>query len=179
MNRLTSAFFLAGSLTAFLLPMASHASTPQAGKTLQIYFVDVEGGQATLFVTPAGQSLLIDTGWPGHDGRDADRIVAAAGKAGISKINFVLLTHFHQDHAGGITQLATKIPIGTITRGQECHHVATNRWRFYSYPCLKADPVSAPLAPAEINIPRSQEAEMQPRLRTLPRRNASLGRYTR
>ena len=115
MNRLGArAFFLAGSLSVFLLPTASHASTAQAGKTLQIYFVDVEGGQATLFVTPAGQSLLIDTGWPAHDGRDADRIVAAAGKAGISKIDFVLLTHYHQDHAGGITKLASKIPIGTV-----------------------------------------------------------------
>lgn len=110
----TRAFFLAGSLSVFLLPATSQASTPQAGKTLQIYFVDVEGGQATLFVTPAGQSLLIDTGWPGHDGRDADRIIAAAGKAGISKIDLVLLTHFHQDHAGGITQLASKIPLGTV-----------------------------------------------------------------
>ena len=120
MNRLgTRAFFVAGSLIVFLLPVTSHASTAQAGETLQIYFVDVEGGQATLFVTPAGQSLLIDTGWPGHDGRDADRIVAAAGKAGISKIDFVLLTHFHQDHAGGITQLASKIPIGTVIDHRE------------------------------------------------------------
>jgi SAM-dependent methyltransferase len=49
--------------------------------------------------------LLIDTGWPGHNGRDADRIAAAAGKAGISKIDFLLLTHFHQDHAGGAKYL--------------------------------------------------------------------------
>ena len=52
--------------------------SPAAQKTLRVYFVDVEGGQATLFVTPAGQSLLIDTGWDGNEGRDADRIVAAA-----------------------------------------------------------------------------------------------------
>ena len=64
-------------------------------KALQVYFVDVEGGQATLFVTPEHQSLLIDTGWPGYDGRDADRIVAAAKAAGISKIDYVLITHFH------------------------------------------------------------------------------------
>ncbi len=85
-----------------------------ASEALQIFFVDVEGGQATLFVTPRGESLLIDTGWPGNDGRDADRIVAAAKTAGISKIDFVLLTHYHQDHAGGITQLAAKIPIGAV-----------------------------------------------------------------
>ena len=76
--------------------------------------MDVEGGQATLFVTPAGQSLLIDTGWPGHAGRDADRIVAAAKKAGISKIDFVLLTHYHVDHAGGVAQLLEKIPVGAF-----------------------------------------------------------------
>jgi beta-lactamase superfamily II metal-dependent hydrolase len=88
-----------------------------------------------LFVTPAGQSLLIDTGWPAHHGRDADRIVAAAGKAGISKIDFVLLTHFHQDHAGGITQLASKIPIGTvIDHGENREHAdaATEQvWQDY------------------------------------------------
>ncbi len=136
MNRLGArAFFLAGSLSVFLLPVTSHASTAQAGKTLQIYFVDVEGGQATLFVTPAGESLLTDTGWPGHDGRDADRIVAAAGKAGISKIDLVLLTHFHQDHAGGITQLASKIPLGTvIDHGENREHTdaATEQvWQDY------------------------------------------------
>jgi competence protein ComEC len=76
--------------------------------------VDVEGGQATLFVTPANQSLLIDTGWPGHDGRDADRIVAAAKKAGIRKIDFVLITHFHNDHVGGLPQLAARIAVGTV-----------------------------------------------------------------
>jgi competence protein ComEC len=90
------------------------APPPQTDKSLQIYFVDVEGGQATLFVTPAGQSLLIDTGWPGNDGRDADRIVAAARKAGISKIDYVLITHFHDDHVGGVPQLAARIPVGTF-----------------------------------------------------------------
>jgi competence protein ComEC len=91
-------------------------SAPAAGKEkeLQIYFVDVEGGQATLFVTPAGQSLLIDTGWSGNEGRDADRIVAAAKKAGISKIDYVLITHFHNDHVGDAPQLAARIPIGTF-----------------------------------------------------------------
>src|SRR5262249_13924986 len=87
------------------------ADTP---KPLQIFFVDVEGGQSTLFVTPSGQSLLIDTGWPGNNGRDADRIVAAAKAAGLSKIDFVLLTHYHMDHTGGVPQLAARIPVGTF-----------------------------------------------------------------
>src|SRR6266404_3517528 len=95
--------------------LASAATQPAAAqKPLQIYFVDVEGGQATLFVTPAGQSLLIDTGWSGFENRDADRIVAAAKNAGIAKIDFVLLTHYHRDHSGGVPQLAAKIPIGAF-----------------------------------------------------------------
>jgi len=79
-------------------------------KPLVVYFVDVEGGQATLFVTPAGESLLIDTGWDGFNGRDADRIVAAAKEAGLSKIDYVLITHYHSDHVGGVTQLAARLP---------------------------------------------------------------------
>lgn len=85
-----------------------------ASQDLQIYFVDVEGGQATLFVPPSGQSLLVDTGWPGNNGRDADRIIAAAKKAGISKINYVLITHFHEDHVGGVPQLVQRIPVETF-----------------------------------------------------------------
>lgn len=93
------------------------ADLSQAGvsqKPLDVYFVDVEGGQATLFVTPEGQSLLVDTGWPGNAGRDADRIVAAARRAGLSKIDFLLITHYHVDHAGGVPQLFDKIPIGAF-----------------------------------------------------------------
>ena len=98
---------------AFFALAESSPAIPH-GKALEIYFVDVEGGQATLFVTPVGQSLLIDTGWPGNAGRDADRIVAAAKKASLSKIDFVLLTHYHVDHAGGAPQLFAKIPVGTF-----------------------------------------------------------------
>lgn len=101
-----------GAFLSLGLVIASWAApAPQADKSLHIYFVDVEGGQATLFVTPAGQSLLIDTGWPGNDGRDADRIVAAAKKAGIGKIDYVLITHFHDDHVGGVPQLVARIPV--------------------------------------------------------------------
>jgi competence protein ComEC len=93
---------------------AGAAPAPETKKPLQIYFVDVEGGQATLFVTPEGKSLLIDTGWPDNNGRDADRIAAAAKDAKISKIDFVLITHFHDDHVGGAPQVAAKIPVGTF-----------------------------------------------------------------
>src|SRR5258707_3687598 len=99
---------------SFLFQPAAPAIPSADQRPLQFYFVDVEGGQATLFVTPAGQSLLIDTGWPGFDGRDADRIVAAAKNAALKKIDFVLLTHYHRDHAGGVPQFAAKIPIGAF-----------------------------------------------------------------
>lgn len=81
---------------------------------LRVSFIDVEGGQATLFVTPTGRSLLVDTGWPGNEGRDADRIAATAKKVGLRKIDYVLLTHYHADHAGGVPQLVAKIPVGTF-----------------------------------------------------------------
>jgi competence protein ComEC len=71
-------------------------------------------GKRRCSIRQPARSLLIDTGWPGNDGRDADRIVAAARKAGVSKIDFVLVTHFHSDHVGGAPQLAARIPIGTF-----------------------------------------------------------------
>src|SRR5579859_5356648 len=85
-----------------------------SGKPLQIYFIDVEGGQATLLVSPSGQSLLIDAGWPGYEGRDADRILAAAHQAGLIQIDYVLITHYHRDHVGGVPQLVDGIKVGTF-----------------------------------------------------------------
>lgn len=85
-----------------------------AGAALDIYFIDVEGGQATLLVTPRKESLLVDAGWPGFGGRDADRIIAAARKAGLDKIDYLMVTHYHRDHVGGVEQLAAKFPIGTF-----------------------------------------------------------------
>ncbi len=91
------------------------AQQPHPGDTrLHIFFVDVEGGQATLFVPPGGDSLLIDTGWPDHDSRDAKRIVAVAHQAGLTRIDYVLITHFHDDHVGGVPQLAALIPVGAF-----------------------------------------------------------------
>ncbi|WP_263382267.1 ComEC/Rec2 family competence protein [Granulicella arctica] len=111
MKRFTQ-LLLALVVATLSISVSAHAQVG-AGR-LKIFFVDVEGGQATLFVTPSGQSLLIDTGWHGNNGRDADRIVAAAKKAGISKIDYVLITHFHEDHVGGVPQLVARIPVGTF-----------------------------------------------------------------
>lgn len=91
--------------------MTALTAPAQARPELRVSFVDVEGGQATLFVSQKGESLLVDTGWAGHDGRDADRIVAAAKKAGLNHIDAVLITHYHADHVGGVPQLLDRIPV--------------------------------------------------------------------
>ena len=85
-----------------------------AAKTLDVYFIDTEGGQATLIVTPSKESLLVDTGWPGFNGRDAMRIQAAAKSAGVKQIDYLVLTHYHTDHAGGVSQLIERIPVKTF-----------------------------------------------------------------
>jgi competence protein ComEC len=89
----------------------SSARSASSGKAdLQVYFVDVEGGQSTLFVMPGGESLLVDTGNPG--GRDAARIVAVCKLAGVTKIDTLLVTHYHTDHVGGLPEVAKMIPVG-------------------------------------------------------------------
>jgi competence protein ComEC len=99
------------TIVAFLasvLPAA--AAHSQSGKTLDIYYIDTEGGQATLFVAPNGKSVLVDTGNAGT--RDPGRILEATKAAGLSKIDFLLLTHYHGDHVGGYPELVKQIPIG-------------------------------------------------------------------
>jgi competence protein ComEC len=112
MHKITIATIAAAALMS--PPVAS-----QVQKPLDIYFIDVEGGQATLVVSPSGESMLVDTGWPGFDGRDAERIVATAKQAGVSKIDYLVITHYHTDHAGGVPQLAARLPVRTfVDHGQ-------------------------------------------------------------
>jgi len=96
---------------------ASSAALGANTRPLEIYFIDVEGGQATLFVTPENKSLLIDTGWPADStgsSKSAERIAAAARQAGLKKIDYVLITHYHTDHVGGVPALLARIPVGTF-----------------------------------------------------------------
>ncbi len=81
-------------------------------KPLDIYVVDTEGGKAALWVAPSGQTLLIDTGNPGN--RDLDRLMAAITEAGVKQIDYLILTHYHVDHVGGLTELAKRIPIANF-----------------------------------------------------------------
>ena len=116
-----------GAVLACLVS-AAVAQTKGGETRLHIYFVDVEGGQATLFVPEGGDSLLIDTGWPGREGRDATRITALAKQAGLQRIDYVLITHYHDDHVGGVPQLMERMPVGTfIDHGsnRELHHGVT------------------------------------------------------
>jgi competence protein ComEC len=95
----------------------------RAAKTLDVYFIDTEGGQSTLFVSPSGETLLVDTGWPGFGGRDAGRILAAAQHAGVKQIDYLVVTHYHMDHVGGVPQLASRIPIRNfVDHGPSVEH---------------------------------------------------------
>jgi competence protein ComEC len=80
-------------------------------RALRIYYVDVEGGAATLIVTPANESVLVDAGWPGFEGRDAKRIEKAMKSVGIERIDHLVATHYHTDHYGGIPELAKLVKI--------------------------------------------------------------------
>jgi competence protein ComEC len=95
-------------------------------RTLDIYFIDTEGGQATLFVTPTGESMLVDTGFAGNQGmpdaiatnssgapvtRDADRISAVFKQAGVTVLDWMVISHYHGDHVGNAAELASRIPV--------------------------------------------------------------------
>ena len=100
-----------GLIVVLVLSFATLAGA-QARRTLDIYLVDVEGGNATLFVSPSGESLLIDTGNGGAGAvRDAGRIMAAVKDAGLQQIDNLIITHWHGDHFGGLAELAKQIPI--------------------------------------------------------------------
>src|ERR1041384_6713663 len=101
--RITIICLLAVSLAAF---------AAAASKTLDIYVIDVEGGNATLFAAPSGESLLIDTGNGGAAApRDAGRIMAAMKDAGIEQLDHLITTHWHGDHFGGMAELASHVTI--------------------------------------------------------------------
>jgi competence protein ComEC len=109
-------------VAAVLVPALASAQA----RNLDIYWVDAEGGGATLMVAPSGESLLFDSGW---EERDARRIFAVAQQAGLKKIDYFILSHFHTDHAGGLQALARLIPIGQcFDRGTSFIEPANQQW---------------------------------------------------
>jgi competence protein ComEC len=97
------------ALLAVAIAMAAPSAQTRTGKTLDIYYIDTEGGQATLFVSPAGQTLLVDTGNAGE--RDLNRILDVLKTAGVTKLDHLWLTHYHGDHYGSMAELAKRIPV--------------------------------------------------------------------
>src|ERR1043166_4203164 len=87
-------------------------SFAQTGKGLTAYVIDTEGGKAALWITPSGQTVLVDAGNPG--GRDTDRLMEAIKDAGVTQIDYLISTHYHVDHIGGLQELAKRIPIKTF-----------------------------------------------------------------
>lgn len=99
-------------LSALLVLLFSSASF--AAKTLDMYVIDTEGGKALLLITPSGQSMLVDAGFPGFNNRDAIRIEEAAKAAGIKKFNFLVVTHYDMDHVNNVPATVARIPADTF-----------------------------------------------------------------
>ncbi len=93
---------IVGVVLAGLLP---------AAKTMDVYDIDVEGGKSVLIVSPSGESLLFDLGWPGYEGRDSGRIIAAAKAAGLKQIDYLVVSHYDLDHMGDVPLLVSKFPV--------------------------------------------------------------------
>jgi beta-lactamase superfamily II metal-dependent hydrolase len=110
-----------------------------AAQELRVYAIDVEGGKSTLYVSPSGQSMLVDTGYTGFKNRDADRIVAAAKAAGVAQIDYLVITHYHADHVGGVPQLAAKMPIRNfVDHGQNFESVKDNGGVYGDYVAVRS-----------------------------------------
>lgn len=104
---------LAGLILTAIVVGPQQARAGAADKKLEVYWVDVEGGAATLFVTPAGETVLIDTGYPGD--RDADRVAKTVKDlAGLGKIDHLVISHFHNDHFGALMDIVKRVPVGTL-----------------------------------------------------------------
>lgn len=153
--------FIAAALLALTLAVSARE------KTLDIYWIDSEGGGSTLIVTPAGESILVDTGNPG--GRDPQRIQKIATEvAGLKSIDHVVITHFHADHFGGLAELAALMPVGAlydkgIPEGSPDGRPQDMRWTLMSRPYRDAKVGKRVTLAAGDEIPLKQ-AEGSPKL---------------
>jgi len=130
---------VAMQLLSCSLLLAACATVLPAAKNLEVYFIDVEGGQSTLFVSPSGESLLMDVGYGAFDGRDPARIFAAAKVAGVKKIDYLVISHYHQDHVGGLFTVSQKFPIRTfVDHGPNTEDDKDSKVRYNMYTSISA-----------------------------------------
>lgn len=132
----------------FLLALAVSSLLP--ARDLTIYFIDVDGGQATLLVSDKGEAMVVDAGWPGNNNRDALKIAAAAKDAGVAKVDYMLTTHYHTDHVGGVAQLAGLMPIRTFLDHGENLEQSPNAAKLYEgYLAIRSKGVHKHLNPGD------------------------------
>lgn len=140
------------ALLTFTVALAQPRAQAPSEETLDIYLIDVEGGGATLFVAPGGESLLIDTGNGGANAaRDVDRIMAAVNDAGLDGLTHLVTTHWHGDHFGGLAELASRIPIANyIDHGPNIQPSATtDQFLTETYPRLHANATHTVVTPGD------------------------------
>lgn len=124
---------------------AAWAKPPQP---LRIYFIDVEGGQSTLVLGPSKQSMLIDAGFAGE--RDADRIAAAMKAAGIKQLDYLVITHYHGDHAGGVPDLASRVKIDAfVDHGPNTEDSSSTKDIYTAYEKVTAHAKRVSIKPGE------------------------------
>jgi competence protein ComEC len=124
-NRL--AIIATAALALMLSGSAAAQKKSTAERDLEIYWIDADGGAATLVIAPSGESMLIDTGYPDAD-RDAGRIAAAARHAGLTKIDHVVISHYHRDHVGGLAALKKMIPLGRYYGPNDQIELVNRQW---------------------------------------------------
>ncbi len=114
MNRFCSLLLVvtAMALVVTRVPVTAQRAAATAQRPLEIYVIDPEGGKAALWIAPSGETVLIDSGNPG--GRDLDRLKEAIAAAGVTRIDYLVSTHYHVDHIGGLQELVKQIPVGTF-----------------------------------------------------------------
>ncbi len=128
-NHMKTFDILARLVVALCIVMSPGLFAQDNGDGLQIYWIDVEGGSATLLVTPAGEAVLMDAGWNREDQRDARRIEAAMADAGAADIDYFIASHFHGDHVGGTPAIAQRVSIGQFLDHGDSVESETERGR--------------------------------------------------
>ncbi|MBN1360836.1 MAG: MBL fold metallo-hydrolase [Sedimentisphaerales bacterium] len=129
-------FTLGALVTAASLILSGSVQASERAERLDIYFLDMYGGGSTLIVTPLGESVLIDTGSLRPEHRDVDRICRACQEAGVKTIDYLITTHFHSDHFGGLPELVRRIPVRVfLDKGAPAPPSESNsRWFRELYP---------------------------------------------